>query len=690
MTGMEQRLRDALHAAASEVTADPALYERVQRRLRRRRVLTWVGAAGAVTAAVAVVVLLVPSLTRTRVELVPAPVATQPAPDVTEPAAPAAAGPCAGDTLVAVFATADGDLDAVCATTGVEPLRRTPDVDEADPTLSPDGRLAYEAGDAVEVVDLASGERLDRIDGASSPTFSQGGVLAYVRNNSGEVHPLVVVEMQGADASFTVIVGDPHTYGSTVRQLRWEAGETARILYAEVTDGEGRTNIWADDFVEPEGWEVLPGAQGGEGVYRAPALRRDGILHALRGGGGDVEIVAATLPHGSSVEVVTTLSVPGRFQGDASLTPAGRADFDGQRWTAGDADAWLVGDGDQLWLADAAGDVDLVAAGIAGVAFGTAVELPASPSPEQLVGPPADGLLLSDGTDTVFMALDDEAATEVLPSQADGVDDVAVHPASTFESVTAVAVVDGRRVEWGRWSETAQEGEGGLVSESPDLVTSVAFSPDGGHLAWVSVTDPGDWMLNTVDWTAAGPGDGDASFGLDFGGAGAGQVRVQDWVWTAEDGSTAEGYVLLAARTYPPEGQRLFRVPIERQADGALGVTGDPEPIVDGEGWSSSAAGGGYTLQVQIDGETVSAARVLRDGQPDATVDVSAHLAGVDRLDVRSVWLNGLGSTVVYGDGRGNGWHTEFDGTRFSEPVQLAPTMVSAALFGGGALYRGD
>ena len=247
-----------------------------------------------------------------------------------------------------------------------------------------------------------------------------------------------------------------------------------------------------------------------------------------------------------------------------------------------------------------------------------------------------------------------------------------MHPDSDIDDVTAAGTT-GCGVAW-----TNGTGGGDVAGDMGDAgacATDVVFSPDGRHLAWLLPPEGIPWTVQTVDWNAEGPGDDDAGFGLDFADRNPGQINLEDWVWTTDDGVTARGYLTFTA-TEPPRRERSrYTVAIERQADGALAILGPAQPVADAGGWQTIAADGAYLLQVRGDEARLS--------NGAAQVALPARFPRLDPIDYFRTWVSALGSTVVFGDGWESAWRVEFDGTQFTQPVRIAATVVSADLFGG-------
>lgn len=159
----------------------------------------------------------------------------------------------------------------------------------------------------------------------------------------------------------------------------------------------------------------------------------------------------------------------------------------------------------------------------------------------------------------------------------------ALRPGSTAEQATVVAMVTGGEGYGLRWL-AVDDGQAGPLRAFPDrypVATSpgeqasggrptVAWTPDGGSVAWLEWTEDGETDLRTVGW-ADRPGTGDpatdnAAFSLGAVPAGS---RIEGWV---DDGGA--GWRM---RIGAPDGT-LWSLRVERQADGALALPGPPVP----------------------------------------------------------------------------------------------------------------
>ena len=390
---IEDRLRQSLQARAQDVNPDPAMYREVQSRIRRGRIVRWSFAGAGAVAVVAVAALVVPSVLDRRIEFEPGPVATQPPSE--EHANEQAVPPCSddGEALVAVVAHRDDGLHAVCSSGVQEPLtqtRSTYDGVALSPALSPDARLLayavnedHEVPTRVVVFDLVDNEQVETIENASSPAYSSGGNLAFIRDEPGDGEQPRLVVREGDRTNESAMAPDiPEEF--TARHLVWSESPDPRILYWEA-QYEG-TTVWGDDYIEPEAWRF---DVTGDGNYAAPSSREDGELHLLRsccveveGDTADtVELGALTLPDTqASFKPIVQLPEDFDARGLLTLAAAGTADIDQTTgsWRSGAAPAWLVGDGDRLYLLDEDGNTDLVTRDITGVAFNPAVQLPPS------------------------------------------------------------------------------------------------------------------------------------------------------------------------------------------------------------------------------------------------------------------------------------------------------------------------
>ena len=315
---------------------------------------------------------------------------------------------------------------------------------------------------------------------------------------------------------------------------------------------------------------------------------------------------------------------------------------------------------------------------------------PVTPHPAQPAAAPGS-LVFTDGTAVYSMALDGESAEVLIPSLCPQgatcnmalVRSVAAHGGGAVSDTAAVAAhgCGGLRYATGSGSQEPIDWYGACTP-------SAAFSPDGRHLVWVAEAEDGqEASLKSVDWTDAGPGTVDADFGLPW--AEASEVSIQDWVWTEESGDTAAGYLALRGRR---EGViQLLRLPVERQADGALAVTGRGAPILATAEYAplAFAASGPdvtYTLEARLDPQGPADGKIVRrtDGSPDVEVAVPDKLMSGSKFNESDLWMSAVGDTVVFGNaGTATAWY--IDSTYEGEgppplPTQLTATIVHADL----------
>ena len=325
--------------------------------------------------------------------------------------------------------------------------------------------------------------------------------------------------------------------------------------------------------------------------------------------------------------------------------------------------------------------------------------------------PVAEGLFFTDGLSTYAIAPDGESATLLWEGDPAGhcpnggcaadplITDVAVDPGGSWSGLTVLERLSQNcgELTWGTADLSGDEpvlGGGGITPQQ-QCPGGAVFSPDGRHIAWISAgSEPGAWALGTVDWTGSGIGEDDVTFGLDLPSDAV--VQIQDWYWTQQSDDTAAGSIALSV-TLNDERQ-VYLLAVERQGDGALAVSGDPEPTSLHEGYGAAA----FADSQSGDGRITYALLVSRENQqwsvvrsetrtPGMGPDHSAQRDLPDAMvppvpsDVSDIWISALGNTVVFGDGQGQAWLIEFDETGGGPPRKLPATVVHADLFGGGA-----
>ena len=337
---------------------------------------------------------------------------------------------------------------------------------------------------------------------------------------------------------------------------------------------------------------------------------------------------------------------------------------------------------------------------------------PASEAPEQVDSrllPVPEGMVFTDGRSTYAMALDGESAELLWKGdeavQCQGQDcaseplitNVASHPGTSW---SRIAIADRLSQNCGEltWGSAELGGDedvyagGGIFTEA-QCPTAPVFSPDGGHVAWAAAdVNSGDWSLHTVDWTEAGPGEDAATFGLELPAGGV--VQLEDWYWTQQSDSTAAGSIALSVTL--DDQRQVYLLAVERQGDGAIAVSGDPEATSVHEGYGAAAfadSGSGdgrftYALLVSRENPQWSVVRseVRTPKRPDhsAQRDLPDSLMPPVPTDVSDIWISAFGNTVVFGDGHGQAWLIEWNENGGTRPRALPATIVHADLFGGG------
>lgn len=276
-----------------------------------------------------------------------------------------------------------------------------------------------------------------------------------------------------------------------------------------------------------------------------------------------------------------------------------------------------------------------------------------------LVGP--HPMVYTDGTVVYGLTVKGRTTMELIPSGCpeNGVCDmepvrsVSVRPTHSEDDVTVVS------------ARTC----GGLLDNLSDesfmddtCPTSVTFSPDGRHLAWVGQAGPdGEWMLQTASWTDTGIGDDAASFGLGFGAAET--VRLDDWAnFNADEGR-------LYFQVTGPDGVSVVTRTIERQPDGALALPGcgnlcdldgaPYRPVGGMPDYTAVAAAAGalrgdeYVLEVLVRDGAVEAAHVA-DAPNGRYLDLpETFVSRLDPADIDQLWLSSAGTQLLLGDGKG-------------------------------------
>ena len=587
---VEELVRRSLRERAGDVTPDPATWQKVQERLRRRQLRRWAlaGAAAAVLAVVAV--LAVPALLSSRVQFRPQELATQPpAPSPGPEQAIRAGAACSSDDpLVVVAATQAGDLVGSCRS-GEQPLVvESADDVEADPALSSDGQLlaftrraGEQARERRQVVLLDFDTGVGRVLGDGyAPAFSPDDRLAWLVDEPGDgTQPQVVVGELGADGTVDVSLQFPvFMEGAeefTARHLVWDASGQ-RLWWEAGHEGAG---LWTADLTSegpaPTPVAVTGGSEGASYVTPSPAPR-PGTVTALqlccRRTDGDVpddaEIGGVTLtgepvpgretavdaryaPLQGLNELPTPLDLDGPLYtaaaGALDIVPAGdrradRLEAGEDLWLAGDAPAWLFGDGNATYLVDGYGDVQDVQASWPGFAVNPAFAPVAlegeQPTAEEPASEPAGGdhTLAANPCDRWLVAVLATAQGGLLASCSDG----ALEPLLEGEGRLAnpalspdgrFLAVERRASRRARPQVLLVDLDGGAWQAVAENAAWPAFSPSG-KLAWI-VDEPGDGRQpRIVVADAAGkPLGAEIAMGTD----GSEELTARHLTWAADD-----------------------------------------------------------------------------------------------------------------------------------------------------------
>jgi streptogramin lyase len=287
----------------------------------------------------------------------------------------------------AVFYYSDGqDILAIGDDSDVALITET-EAAETSPAMSAaSNALAFQrfahARPEIIGLDLDAGREVFVATG-SVPAVGPDGRIAYAREGTSESNPTAVVvsPLSELDVIEIEIPGQPGP--PMVDRIAWDPG--GAVLYVQ-TSYEG-TEIAAIDLTssDPQPMPIAPERMQEGSVLVAPSAREPGVLTAIRLCCADppefdfttaelVEIAGdPTSGWGPAQKVIGIDDV---LSPDLELfaVPAGNLDFENDRgWSSNGHRAWLVGDGEQLYLMDESGEKDLIpVSGVTGVAVNPA------------------------------------------------------------------------------------------------------------------------------------------------------------------------------------------------------------------------------------------------------------------------------------------------------------------------------
>ncbi|MGH2788074.1 MAG: hypothetical protein ACRDJV_09205 [Actinomycetota bacterium] len=279
-----------------------------------------------------------------------------------------------------VFYYTDGeDIFSYYQDSSVAPIASSSDP-ELSPAISPDGgtlifqRDERNTGDQPELIstDLATGEEI-RLGRGRAPAFGPHDEAAWVVNLvGGELAIAVGSPLKDNYTSYQLASADVQL---GIPQIAWDSDGGS--LYFQRSSTNVDVAALELQGIDPEPVPVLPEAAEDGSVLVAPSVREPGVLTAIRlccGHFPDFAFTTAELVEipgdpesgwGPAEKVLGIDDVlpPGL---DLFAVPAGNLDYEAdQGWTTDDNRAWLVGDGDQLYLVDESGEKDLL--GLSGV-----------------------------------------------------------------------------------------------------------------------------------------------------------------------------------------------------------------------------------------------------------------------------------------------------------------------------------
>lgn len=394
---LEARLRQSLAARAQDVRPDPATWKRVSGRIRRERTFR-LGLAGVTaTAVLLLAALVVPAaLNRPDVDLGPGDEPGAPTePGETDP--PVAGGPACGgpEHVAAVLARTGGELEgtlsALCDDGSERHLSpRPPDgTRDVNPTFAPDGsavvfeRVEADGTSLLVHLDPATGQE-QVLGGGAYPAFAPDGRLAWAMPvEQGQDLILIGRPFSEPEAEFPVTDGEDGEWFD-VRGLAWDA--TGDTLYAEA--GYEESVVLSYDVSGVGGAEV-PGERVMEPIpeerYAAPSTGPEGFGIAVFArcclvDDGDAFTRAELRLVDSENGRLVSDQLPPEFDADGDVWTAHARigelrEVEGTRlsWTGGTRSAWLVGDGEDLWIVEGDGTVHAMGLKVTGAAANPAL-----------------------------------------------------------------------------------------------------------------------------------------------------------------------------------------------------------------------------------------------------------------------------------------------------------------------------
>ena len=335
---------------------------------------------------------------------------------------------------------------------------------------------------------------------------------------------------------------------------------------------------------------------------------------------------------------------------------------------------------------------------------------PPATEPAPVVGTSAPTMVFTDGEGIYSMAIDGESAEVLVPfgcpenATCDYAPkrNVAARPgAETDGPVVAVGATACNQLTYtGADEQTGEDLEAALGVPYFCSGASVAFSPDGRHLALVAQADE-NWFLYVIDWNDDGPVGSGTSF--DLGLEADAQVRLEEWTWLDESSESAEGQLFL--KVDDETGTHIIIRDIERQGDGAIALPSSDQGMLEpgpaqlaGEtssyvvAYASGAEGPTHEYTVETDIQccdyAVGRVQLIRQDRTSGdtfAVDLPRRARPQSPEDMERLWITAAGDDVVLGDGRGNAWTARWSGDAAPALVPLDVRMVDAELLEGPA-----